>query len=150
METFLIDISSKLQFIGVLVTIGAAAAMGFIEHNNQKPHKKNFALLALIGGFLALLGQCYSTKDNDNKTATIIEQGNKIDSLSAINVFLSQGNSTKLDQSLVQLDSIIDNSMITLVKLKGQSDKYILFWTWQLDLKFAVILNDIETLRFLF
>ena len=75
MGTFLIGISSILQFIGVLITIAATAAMGFIEYNNQKPNKKSFALLAFFGGFLALLGQCYSTKDNNNKTTTIIEQG---------------------------------------------------------------------------
>lgn len=123
MGDFLMGISNILQFIGVLITILAAAAMGFIEHNNQKPNKKSFTIIVFFGGFLALLGQWYSTKDNDNKTTTIIEQGKQIDSLSLANLFLSQGNSTKLDQSLSQLDSIIDNSMITLGNLEGQSDK---------------------------
>jgi hypothetical protein len=123
MTSFLISVSSVLQIFGVLVTLAAAAAMAYIEHNNLKPNKKNFGYLALFGGILALVGQYYSTKDNDSKTERIIEQGKKIDSLSAVNVFLSQGNSTKLDQSLSQLDSIIDNSMITLGKLAGQSDK---------------------------
>ncbi|MBC7775624.1 MAG: hypothetical protein H7246_09310 [Phycisphaerae bacterium] len=123
MTSFLISLSSALQIFGVLITLAAAAAMGYIEHNKLTPNKKNFGYLALFGGILALVGQYYSTKDNDNKTEIIIEQGKKIDSLSVVNVFLSRGNSTKLDQSLSQLDSIIDNSIITFGKLERQSNK---------------------------
>jgi hypothetical protein len=78
MTSFLISIANVLQVVGVLIAIAAAAAMGYIEHKKLTPNKKNFALIAFFGGFLSLLGQCYSTKDNDNKTAIIIQQGEKI------------------------------------------------------------------------
>ena len=54
MISFLISISTVLQIIGVLITLAAAAAMGYIEHNKLTPNKKNFAYMALFGGVLTL------------------------------------------------------------------------------------------------
>jgi len=123
MTIFLKSISIWLQFGGSVITVLSGLGFGFLEYYKLTPNKKTFALIACLGGLLSALGAYYSGKDTDDKTKTIIEQGRKIDSLSVVNVILSRSNSTKLDQSLLQLDSIIGNSIFTLGKLEGQSNK---------------------------
>lgn len=113
MTDFLINISKFLQNFGGLIAIVAAIGMSFLEHYGHKPNKKTFAIIICIGGIFSLIGACYSSVDNDRKTATIIQQNEKIATLSdstntQVSSIKGQLNNAQsvLDIQLHSLDSL--------------------------------------------